>query len=667
MKNRIKSWVALGVILGLLVCFDQSLNAQINIGGKPYSFQNVVPGIESLPVLEMPAVKMSEINKEDQKDNQAGLPPRFGYPFQVELNLKNSGAWTSLSNGDRIWRLSITSPGALSINLTYDAFWLPEGASLYIYDQSRTKVIGGFTSKNNNSPKGQSIGFATGFIFSDQITLEYYEPQAVAGQGEISIDQVVHGYRTLEVPNSAEVFGGSGDCQVNINCSPEGDNWQAVKHSVAMIIVGGSRWCTGSLLITTVQDFKPYFLTADHCLDGWAIPTALDAVTNPMAGNWMFVWDYESVDCDNGATEPTLITTTGAILAANNSDSDFALFRLIENPAQLNPPVSLWYNGWDASGGTGATGGVGIHHPSGDIKKIATHASDPASSDNDGFSGADTHWQVFWDATTNGQSVTEGGSSGSPLLNNNQRVIGQLHGGGSGNPNCDDPDADDAFYGKFSVSWDGNGSGNPRRRLQNWLDPDCPVNQLINTDFTMGVDAFYASNEIVSTSDISANVMVDFSAGNQIRLLPGFRARAGSFFRAKIGGCEPVAPRPSEAKLLASVLGAGTYVLPNQADGIAASEQRSNAVAKTKAFQCAPNPFSGGLSVQFQVTEPRTTVTMTLSDALGRIVHTEFAQQPFETGHYSTQMELRHLPPGLYYLTLNTPEKRWVEKVVKAE
>lgn len=660
MQNSIKSWGTFGAILGFLVFFTQSPYAQINIGGKPYSFQNKVAGTESLPVLEMPSVSMTQIDKEDQKDNQAGLPPRFGYPFQVELNLNNAGSWTTLDNGDRIWRLSIASPGALSINLTYDAFWLPEGASLYIYNKNRTKVIGGFTAQNNNSPKGQSIGFATGFIFSDQITLEYYEPKAVAGQGEISIDQVVHGYRTLQ---TAEVFGGSGDCQVNINCSPEGDNWQDVKHSVAMIIVGGNRWCTGSLVITTVQDFKPYFLTADHCLDGWAIPVALDAVANPVAGNWMFVWDYESVGCDNGTDEPTLITTSGAILVANNDDSDFALMRLIENPAQLNPAVSLWYNGWDASGGTGATGGVGIHHPSGDIKKISTYSMDPVSTNQGGggvFGG--NYWSLYFDPTTNGHSVTEGGSSGSPLFNSDQRVIGQLFGGNG--ISCGDPENDQSIYGKFSVSWDGD---NSRRRLHDWLAPDCPVNHVINTNFTQGVEAYYASNEIVSTSDIAVNTLVDFSAGNQIRLLPGFRARAGSFFRAKIGGCEPVAPRPSEAKLLSSVIGAGSYVLPGQGDGVQTAEVRNKPMSNDVSFQCAPNPFSEGLSVQFKVVEPRTTVTLALSDALGRLVHTEWNQQLFEAGQYSAQMELGQLPPGLYYVTLSTPEGRWVQKVVKAE
>lgn len=622
--------------------------AQINIGGKPYSFKNDIAD-EEYPVVSMPLFNLGEVEKEDLKDDQAGLPPRFGYPFGVQLNLENSGTWTTLDNGDRIWRLSVSSPGARSINLTYDAFWLPQGAALYIYNKSQSQVIGGFTSKNNNSPKGQSIGFATGFIFSDQITLEYYEPQSVMGAGEISIDQVVHGYRNIRSPGSPDDFGTSGGCNVNINCSPEGDIWQAVKHSVAMIMVGGFRFCTGSLLNTTVADFKPYFLTANHCLSG-----TMDALTDPMVGNWMFVWNYESAGCANGATEPALITTTGAILVANNGGSDFALFRLIEDPLELMPSVPLWYNGWDASASASA-GGVGIHHPDGDIKKISTYSMTPGSSGN--------FWTVFFDPTTNGHGVTEPGSSGSPLFNSSQRVIGQLQGGiGS---SCGDPVNDESFYGKFSDSWDG---ANQRRRLHDWLDPDCPVNLAMNTNITIGGHVFYASEEITSTANISPNTVVDFSAGFQIRLLPGFRAEMGSFFSAKIRGCMPMANRPDADALSGSFIGAGTCIPPNNSErlDIGSRETRSSQLEDT-GFQCYPNPFSGDLFVRFEVYEPTTQVSVSISDAFGRQVHQPPPQRPFDAGQHTIQVEYGQLPPGLYYITLNTPDGRWTKKVVKSD
>jgi hypothetical protein len=120
--------------------------------------------------------------------------------------------------------------------------------------------------------------------------------------------------------------------------------------------------------------------------------------------------------------------------------------------------------GWDRADET-TYGGVSIHHPKGDIKKISTF-SGPTASTSFGDSVANTHWGVVWKATANGHGVTASGSSGSPLLNSQQQVIGVLTGGQSF---CDQPDQPD-FYGKFSYSWTSNGDA-PERRLRDWLDP----------------------------------------------------------------------------------------------------------------------------------------------------------------------------------------------------
>jgi hypothetical protein len=63
-------------------------------------------------------------------------------------------------------------------------------------------------------------------------------------------------------------------------------------------------------------------------------------------------------------------------------------------------------------------------------------------------------------------------SSGSPLINNDHRVIGQLYGPSwCESFQCENPSLQVVNYGKFSVSWTGNGATDPRRRLKDWLDP----------------------------------------------------------------------------------------------------------------------------------------------------------------------------------------------------
>ena len=75
--------------------------------------------------------------------------------------------------------------------------------------------------------------------------------------------------------------------------------------------------------------------------------------------------------------------------------------------------------------------------------------------------------KVLWKTTLNGHGTTEGGSSGSPLLTANHRVIGQLHGGYA---DCNDSILAPDWYGKFNVSWTGNNSNSIYRRMNCWLD-----------------------------------------------------------------------------------------------------------------------------------------------------------------------------------------------------
>lgn len=327
--------------------------------------------------------------------------------------------------------------------------------------------LASITSQNNKGTVEDLQGFATGLLYGESITLEYYVPKDVKEDGVISIAKVVHGYRYINLPdNSTQSLDSSGECQVNINCS-EGTSWQNEKNAVAMVLVGGVRVCSGSLINTTCNDDRPLLLTANHCLGPYE-----DAISNPNLNHWSFYWHYERPNCPDTGVAPPILSTSGATIVANNMISDFALLRLTEDPKDKNG-VTPYYLGWDRSGSPG-TGGVGIHHPSGDVKKIATYTITPPNSNCMATPYSNSNfWKINWIATPNGHSVTEGGSSGSPLINSSRKVIGQLYGSGPNclNPNCSNPAQDIGNYGKFSVSWTGGGATDNRRRLDHWLNP----------------------------------------------------------------------------------------------------------------------------------------------------------------------------------------------------
>ena len=154
--------------IGLVVALLGPLSpvvAQISQGGRPTSFSSTLT--DAIATRTMAALDVAALMAEDDLESAQGSPPplRFGYAFAVSLGLDSAGTWTELPNGDRLWRLRIVAPGAYSINLLYDDFWLPVGGRLFIYNEDRHMVLGAFTAANNKDHGKFSTGLVRGVSF----------------------------------------------------------------------------------------------------------------------------------------------------------------------------------------------------------------------------------------------------------------------------------------------------------------------------------------------------------------------------------------------------------------------------------------------------------------------------------------------------------------------
>lgn len=458
------------LLLAVAICISAgAIHAQVSHGGQPINWQSADL---QLQFERLPELDMAVIDAEDAENDQY---KEFGYRFGIErsanLNTDNSGEWT-VENGSNVWRLGIHAPNAKAMSFVFTQFDLPKSATLFIYDLEQTHFIGSFNHTNR-----QANGMlATSLVYGEDVVIELSVPenQDLSGMN-LKIGEIVHAYRGItskfeELKSAARgPFGNSGACNININC-PEGDDWQVEKKSVALIANGGNAVCSGALINNTANDGYPYFLTANHCLGGGV-------------GNWVFYFNHESSSC-GGNTGPTNQSVSGASIVASNGGSDFGLLEINNGnaiPASFNAEWAGWDNTDNESAVTAATG---IHHPSGDLKKICHDTDGPYHANQ---SGAAVWYIDQWE-----DGVTEGGSSGSPLFNQDHRIIGQLYGGGAacqGSSNNGQPD----WYGRFGVSWDGNSAST---RLRDWLDPQ-------NTGVTT-LDG-YPTGAVVYSLDAASN------------------------------------------------------------------------------------------------------------------------------------------------------------------
>lgn len=365
-----------------------------------------------------------------------GEAPRFAIPHQFEVApTTQKSAWTQ--EGDMlVWSQRVQAPNAVSLNFAFEQFQLPEGATLEIYATDFSDSIRAFTSLDNNVDQQ----LWTPVIMSDDVTITAKVPAHKMSELKLVLTKINQGFRTF-----AQSTDKAGACNVDVAC-PEGEGWEEEINSVAVISTGGSTFCTGFMVNNTAQDRTPFFMTANHC-----------RISDRNAASLVTYWNYQKSSCRGDRPRGRNQFTTGSQFLAANAASDFTLVKLNQQP---QPEWNVTYAGWDRTG-EDATTAIAIHHPSTDEKSISFSYMPTTVTTylRNEVPGAGTHVRVTkWDVGT-----TEPGSSGSPLFNQDHRVIGQLHGGYA---SCTSQTSD--WYGRFSVSWDGAGSASTR--LSDHLD-----------------------------------------------------------------------------------------------------------------------------------------------------------------------------------------------------
>jgi hypothetical protein len=377
-----------------------------------------------------------------------GRAAHVAMPIPFESSLAESARREVLADGRSRWTLRLESHGAIFMSAKFSRFVLPVGATLSLIAQDDQWRIGPWTSDDMH-PSGR---FGTPMVPGDVMTIEVFIA-AGSEEPQLVVESVSHGFRDvlgigrlLEGQADAVAFdpprgGGVFGCQRDIACE-EGQPYLHLKDAAAEGY-DGAFICSGQLLNNARQDGRALYITAAHC-EWWRDP-----------GTMVYYWDYANQTC-GGDDYPAFTVSTGSTDLYHSTNPDFDINLLELHGANFEGIFDVYYAGWNR-GVAAPTSTVSISHPADKPLQVAIDDDPAIDCALGGCPGGWGPW--YWRITDYEVGMTQGGSSGGGLFDQNLYLVGVLTGGVG--THCNNFGWDEYF--KLSTEWN---------QLQPFLDPD---------------------------------------------------------------------------------------------------------------------------------------------------------------------------------------------------
>ena len=649
------------IFLMSIELFSNSINNPISFNDSLYYLK---PSSEiDFLITDIPNIdSLIEFENRLQESNKL-VPQFYGIAFNYNIELSNNGTWDTLTNGDRIWRYHIVCPDAFTINIVLENLFLTENSHISFYSEDKKSLLGPYTNRINRK---HGI-FSSHLVEGESIFIELFEPKQDFGKSRFVISKIVYGYKDIikNEKNKTQLLS-SASCNVNANC-PAGYNYCREKYSVARLVepTSSGLWafCTGSLINNVRNNYTPYFLTAFHCAD---IIRNLELSTSEKNNlvYWSFQFGYMKEYCNGSINSPTY-EYSGSDFRSGWASTDFLLVELQEqpNPGETNFK-DVFYSGWDRSGDT-PSNVTALHHPVGDYMKTSKDSDEP------------TTWTNYWVIENWDSGTTESGSSGCPLFNENNKIIGQNLGQ---LPAVLDPVElpcevnKETIFGKLSLSW--NGGGTPSTRLKDWLDPDDTGVEVLDGIYTPNLrfgqhtssgqnHHYYAySDHVIGSSQYSSYVVessatLTLQAGREIVIKPCTYIKEGSEFHAFI---QP--PDCDDIVLLSHKWSDhNPNVCSTYPKDVITDRERENLLIQSSKLTLSPNPTTGDATAKVEINK-KSICSLTLFDNLGNEVITIFKNKELMRGVYEFDIETSRLSSGVYFCILRIDNTMQTQKLV---
>ncbi|HVG08469.1 MAG TPA: trypsin-like peptidase domain-containing protein [Thermoanaerobaculia bacterium] len=442
-------------------------------------------------VIQLTASERNQINdlSRVEKRYQVGISRTLAgaVASSVANSSLNLGATRSTREGS-VTTTAIRVPGATALRLHLTGVDLPRGAELYVYNLAG-QAFGPYTGRG---PLGNG-DMHTNTVFGEQLLLQLHTPADAPRAPRLNIAEVgIMGARfaaprygpkgvyaddlSAITAQASNLCSNNADCIVNAACQSSAVV-NTVKDAVATILFqsGASFYiCTGGLIADNVTtSVIPFFLTAHHCIS-----------TSGEASSVETYFDYATTCSSPNCTQPYNNTgeTVGSTIKASSSTSDVTLLQLASSPT--TPDGVAAYLGWTNTpvANTNNLALYRISHPSGSPQAYTEGVVDTTK----GTCRTLARGNFIYSRDTLGG--TEGGSSGSPVVNASSQIVGQLYGacGTNVNNSCDAA-ANATVDGAFAVSYSllapflnpGSGGGCAARGASCTLNSQCCSNSCV--------------------------------------------------------------------------------------------------------------------------------------------------------------------------------------------
>lgn len=164
-------------------------------------------------------------------NNSVNGPLFFACPIMANIDLK-SASKLEYSDLGTSYFFEIHSNTAKGLSLYFSKIEIPRDGYLKISSKTDENLFQIYDSKII-----RNFNYLTSYIISDHIIIEYFEPTGIQNS-EITLNRINHAFSN---PNGG--FGNSCPSQVDVRCSPEGDDWKKEVNGVVNLIIFGVDWC----------------------------------------------------------------------------------------------------------------------------------------------------------------------------------------------------------------------------------------------------------------------------------------------------------------------------------------------------------------------------------------------------------------------------------------